>query len=166
MSSEQWREIPGFPSYVVSDAGRVMRVSSGKILKAKPSSQHGYMSVGLSEAGKTSYRYIHRLVLMSFVGEPPSPNHQVAHNNGDHLDNRVENLRWATRLENAADKYAHGRSGQGERNSNAKLTEDSVRTIRSLSRGGFSQSEIAKIFGVTIGLVWMVVRNKTWKHVT
>ena len=44
--------------------------------------------------------YMHREIL----GTPPSPKHEADHRNGNTLDNRKENLRWATRVENMRNK--------------------------------------------------------------
>jgi hypothetical protein len=51
---------------------------------------------------------VHRLVLLAFRGEPPTPHHECAHWNGDPSDNSIGNLRWATKVENHADRWRHG----------------------------------------------------------
>lgn len=38
--------------------------------------------------------YVDRLVLLAFVGEPPTPAHKPWHINGKTLDSRASNLRW------------------------------------------------------------------------
>lgn len=44
---------------------------------------------------------IHRIVATAFHGEPPTPEHVVDHIDTNRRNNRPENLRWLTRLENA-----------------------------------------------------------------
>ena len=53
----------------------------------------GYMLIGTER--------IHRIVCTAFHGEPPTPQHVVDHINTNRQDNRPDNLRWVTKLENA-----------------------------------------------------------------
>jgi hypothetical protein len=43
---------------------------------------------------------VHRIVAVAFHGENPAPGHVVDHIDTNRLNNRAENLRWVTRLEN------------------------------------------------------------------
>ena len=43
---------------------------------------------------------VHKIVATAFHGEQPSPQHVVDHLDTNRRNNRVENLRWVTRLEN------------------------------------------------------------------
>ena len=44
---------------------------------------------------------VHRIVAFAFLGEPPTPQHVVDHIDTNRQNNRPENLRWVTKLENA-----------------------------------------------------------------
>ena len=46
---------------------------------------------------------VHKLVALAFHGPRPSPAHEVAHGDNDVSNNRPDNIRWATVLENKED---------------------------------------------------------------
>lgn len=96
--------IPGFPAYRVDAAGVVYGKQSNRPLR--PWVSAGYLTVGLRRDGRTHRFHVHRLVLMAFVG--PGDGLDGCHNNGDRMDNRLENLRWGTRADNIRDQVRHG----------------------------------------------------------
>ena len=110
----RWREVPGWPEYEISEYGDVRRKMAGGSPIAKPGrllrpSGNRYRHVNLyGEAGR-QHISLHRLVALAFIGEPPSCAHQVAHNDGDRLNNHYTNLRYATPRENAADRVRQDR---------------------------------------------------------
>lgn len=59
----------------------------------KPNNKTGYMEI----AGQR----VHRIVAFAFLGNPPTDQHVVDHIDTNRRNNRPENLRWLTRLENA-----------------------------------------------------------------
>lgn len=69
----------------------------------------GYHHVLMNIDGKRVYRRTHKLIAMAFLGEPPTPKHQVNHINGVRTDNRPENLNYLTSRENTLDGYRRGR---------------------------------------------------------
>ena len=88
--------------YSVRDNGAVMRhPREGKCLRkddnvwtfGKPNEKTGYMEI----AGQR----VHRIVAFAFLGDPPTEQHVVDHIDTNRRNNRPENLRWLTRLENA-----------------------------------------------------------------
>jgi hypothetical protein len=60
------------------------------------------MMVGLSIDGRLISRYVHHLVLEAFVGLRPQGT-EACHWDGDAANNKLENLRWGTSVENKAD---------------------------------------------------------------
>lgn len=163
------RSVSGFPKYCATADGLVVShwKRRPKTLR-RFSDRDGYLRVSLYVAPKEfKTMRVHEVVCTAFHGPKPSPDHEVAHANGDKADNRPGNLRWATRLENMADQREHGRSPVGARNGRAKLDEAKVRAIRAkYSRGGFSQKALAHEYGVSRALVHYVVSGERWAHVS
>lgn len=59
-----------------------------------------------------------------------------------------------------------GKTGaKGQRNGNAKLTEDDVRAIRRRCEAGEKQADIAADYGITAGLVSQIHTRYSWRHV-
>lgn len=183
--SEEWRQVVGFPSYSISSLGRI-RGPRASIMKPFASR---YMQVTLYQSGKRKLAHVHRLVCEAFHGVPPSDAHEVAHADGDAHNNAASNLRWATRVENEADKADHGtslkgrpsfvpkenrargsthgratkpwRTARGERAGRAKLTERKVREIRG---DGRPRKEIAAEHQVSVAMIGMIKTGKAWSH--
>ena len=68
---EHWKDIKGFPDYLISDKGRVKALKFGKerILK-KQTDQYGNIQVYLCNEGKRHPKKVHRLVLEAFSENP------------------------------------------------------------------------------------------------
>ena len=111
---EEWRPIPNFPGYEVSDQGRVRSYfepigtdwqiadTPQRVLKGS-SDERGYHTVILGRDAKRYARKVHRLVLLGFSGVP-LPEFECAHNNSNPSDNRLSNLRYDTPWGNAQDR--------------------------------------------------------------
>lgn len=162
----EWRAIGGQEGrYAVSDAGGVMSMDykgSGLPGLLKAGSCRGYATV---EIGHGKRYTVHRLVAAAFLGARPA-GMQINHKNGIKSDNRLENLEYCTQSENMKHAFATGlQSNQGERHSQAKLTEDKVMQIRKLLGLGFKQTEIAELMGVTQPAISLVKTGNRWTHV-
>ena len=109
---EQWKIIKDYPNYLISSMGNVKRLNyrhtrKEQILKSGFNSR-GYLNVSLvNKKGKNNF-LIHRLVAEAYIPNPtPKLRKQIDHINGDKTDNRVENLRWVTALENCNNPNTH-----------------------------------------------------------
>lgn len=91
---EEFRDLPGFENYKISNLGRIYSTKRRSCLKIKKLGGKGYYQVRLSKDGQYYYKNLHRLIAEVFI---PNPNNYrtVNHINGNKLDNRIENLEWA-----------------------------------------------------------------------
>lgn len=156
---EVWLPYPGDTRYSVSNLGRVR--GPRKLLEGTEcSGPVKYRQYGI---GRESTKLGHSLVMETFVGPLPV-GMQVRHLDGDPQNNRVSNLMYGTPLENAADKQRLGTTVRGEVHKLAKLTEESVASIRAeYARGDVSQRQLASKYGVAQSLVGRVINHQSWQ---
>ena len=108
---EQWRAVPGWPAYEVSDRGRVRSVDrrlangqwcAGKVLKQVPDRKQ-YMRVTLRDGKRVSTRRVHVLVMEAFEGPRPKGMH-ILHRRDRKDRNDRRSLRYGTASENEQEK--------------------------------------------------------------
>ncbi len=120
--------------------------------------------ISLCKNGKRYTRYVHTVILNTFVGSRPV-NMECCHNDGNPANNKLNNLRWDTSKANGADMVKHGTSTRGIKNPQNKLTEKQVLKIRSLLKETkLRQWEIADKFSVTRSAINCINNGYTWKH--
>jgi hypothetical protein len=179
---EVWRPVRGdggkwIGLYEVSSLGRVRSLDrviqremgtttrKGRVLKPTVH-PGGYLVVGLTKDGHGSQRLVHRLVAYSFHGDPPGEEYEAAHEDGDRLNPRLDNVSWKTKAENAADKRRHGTNNEGSTNARANLTTEAVLEIVRRVRAGESQLEVSDGMGVPAVTVNHIMCGRTWASVT
>lgn len=134
---EEWRAVVGFEgSYEVSDQGRVRSLPrsityekntgpsrsvtkfwKGRVLRPG-TVKSGHQLVVLSIGNVKHSKFVHDLVLRTFVGPPPIGT-ECCHYDGDAANNPLSNLRWDTRLANVQDMVRHGTANFGGYKSHA-----------------------------------------------
>lgn len=168
--------VAGFSNYRVGDDGSVWSLNGyGPKKSRKPGEWHrlrtvlnrsgnnGRQQVTLRAGSIKISKPVHRLVLETFVG--PCPEGCCAcHNNGDGLDNRLENLRWDTQANNIADAVRQGTFSRGNKHGSARLNEEQVRSIRERHAAGTPMAHLAKEFGVAPYSIRGIVTGRTWRH--
>lgn len=141
-----WRPIPSCPGYLASNDGliqgprKIMRGWLGK---------NGYHTF---RPGKGRVNVlVHRAVAEAWL-EKTGP--VVNHINHVKTDNRVSNLEWCTY------KHNNQRSNAVHGHNKAKLTkEDKFLITQEYQRGGISQRQLGKKFGVTQRTIYNVLRS-------
>lgn len=165
--AETWRFAYEHPDYMVSSLGKVLSLKRRKLIASFDN--HGYCRVVLNSKAIS----LHRLVLLTFKGEPPPGFRHANHKNFDRADNRLVNLEWVTPKENvkySADK-GHREYLRGVHNHKAKLTEEQVREIRASGwtpennpHKAISAPKLARKYGVSHQTILGVLRGEFWKH--
>jgi HNH endonuclease/NUMOD4 motif len=180
-AAEEWRPVPGYLAYEVSNRGRVRRCrgargwAAGHVLRPA-AGRGGHLYVILADGnGKTRKHYVHRLVAMAFVGPPPFEDAFVLHQDDDAANNRPENLYWGTHQDNVLDAKLNRKlrdaprkhGGQpGEANGSAVLTEEEVVRIKGLLGLGLCGACISRLYGVRKETIYAIAKGRIWAHVT
>lgn len=136
------------------------------LLLKQGTSTNGYKYVRLSakSGDRPMNYYIHQLVAKMFLGDMSKKGLIVCHKNGNRLDNRVENIKWATQKENQHDRREHGTANIGEKNPGSKLTEKQVYQIHQLLKTK-TKKDIAATFKLHRETIYHISIGKTWNHI-
>ena len=176
--SEIWKDIEGYEGlYQVSNRGRVKSLerivmrkngrpySVPELIKERQIDHKGYDRIGLNKNGKKKRFFVHRLALQAF--NPSSDETlEVNHIDGNKLNNNVENLEWVTSSENSIHAFKNNlHNHQGERNTNASITDSEAKEIKKLKGKGLTQKEVGEMFGTTNYVVANIWNRRGWTHV-
>lgn len=176
-NKEIWKPIKGFEGYYeISNMGRVKslermvpyrilglyRKQEGQILSAA-SDGYGYLFVILNKNRTKKTGKIAILVAEAFVSGKKE-GLQVNHKNGVKTDNRSENLEWVTPRENTLHAIeVLGKRRDKENHWKHKITIAQVEEMRELYKTGlFSQTELAKRYGIHRGQLSKICNHKSW----
>ena len=179
MIQEIWRDVEGYEGYYkVSNFGRVKNLErkvkghpgintiKEKILKSQK--QHGYRSVTFSVKNSPKLFLIHRLVAKAFLPNPENKT-QINHKDFDRSNNHVDNLEWATRIENVEHAYIRGHYTIGEKNGMSVLTDAQVIQIKKiLNKIEYNpklKHKLADRFGVKERTIRDIVFGRHWKNI-
>ena len=157
IEGERWAPIDGFSHYDISDHGRARSWRPGpnakgdrrsKPINIKGGIANGRRTLCLMDGPRGSRRHrwfiLSRLVALAFVEGDRSL--EVAHLDGNPLNNHYTNLKWCTSRENNSHKFIHGTIQHGETHSAAIRDDRTVRAIIRLFEGGMAIPDIAWIF--------------------
>jgi hypothetical protein len=167
------RPIPGFPDYFADTDGNVWSrkgIGSNQNCFQPPSKTlrllkqwnvgKNYKGVTLKRDGKKHKRYVHHIVLETFVSERPLGLYGCHGIKGKSC-NALENLSWKSQQENNYnDKLRDGTLTRGEKCGSSKLTESDIRQIRLLIG---SCRVIGKIYNISASHVARIKNRREWK---
>lgn len=166
----EWKTVKSFPEHEVSEAGDVRRIVSsrkykaGYVLKPKPH-KRGYLVYSLNNEDVLA----HRLVALAFLGDAPTPEHEVAHEDGSRTHNHWRNLCWKLPVENQKDRKRHGTYMMGEQCTwVTKVTDAQASAIRTrysndgkrFCGGSVTMQQLADEYGISIAQVSRIVSGK------
>ena len=181
VTTEIWRPCPGFQRYEVSSLGRIRSIYLGAYLKKHVNKRGGGCFTRLypdeaiwtyltkprkDKHGRTIYRIRYqksvrtaRLIAIAFLGEPPTPKHQVDHIDCDKTNEAVTNLEWVTQSENIQRAYHNG-CHKDDNTANNFQTDARYVAIKAMVRSGVSQVKTAKHFGLNNSTVSKIMAGK------
>jgi hypothetical protein len=169
---EIWKAIEGHDGYEVSSLGRVRsfwtrggrrrRIGTEPWMLRLASSRQGYQLVVMR--GKTYG--VSPLVARAFLGDPPTPAHEVNHKQPPKSNDAVSNLEYVTHSENVLHAYRTGLmpDRKGENSARAKLDDEKVLAIRRVRTNGAAIGKIAADFQICETSVRNIVSGKSWSH--
>lgn len=176
--SEQWKEIKiGIKfertHYAVSNLGRIASfkdsLENKKILKG--TRVNGYAALKLKIKDKDIQCYVHKLVAQHFLKKPRKNQTFVIHLDYNKLNNKLNNLRWASRdeLDKHQQKSPIVKAYQAKRRLKGhKLTASKVKDIKLRIFSDKRQmrlKDIATKFGISEMQLYRIKSGKNWSHI-
>ena len=174
---EEWRRIPGFKHYEVSNLGRARSLDReipaargvgtclirGRILKTNGSARPG---INTSEDGIQQHVGLARAVAAAFLDLDLNDNSKVARClDGDPHNCRLDNIAVGTMLDVVGDKDQRGTLFEGVDIHHASLTpQTAVEALEMLDKG-HTTGEVARRLGVTVGVIYNLGANNTYKDI-
>lgn len=156
------KAIPGFPGYEIDTSGQVF--SNKRDGSALPLSGYRDKKARFRTAGRRYYtlgspsgprrRPAAQLVLLAFVGGPPSPKHGALHRDDNVANDNLDNLYWGTGKDNGADR-SRNRKGR------FSLSDDQVGHIRNNAE---TIDSLARRYQVSRQVIWSARRGKTYRR--
>jgi len=174
---EIWKDVKDYEGwYQVSNKERVkslqrtiyyssgaVRLQNSKLLTLRVA--NGYLGLTLRKMNKNRTASLHRLMAECFIDNPENKP-EVNHIDGNKLNNKLDNLEWVTKSENAKHAWDNGLCVKkiGESNIFSTLKESDVLEIRRIGKS-VKQKIIAEKYGVSASLISAILLKKRWKHI-
>lgn len=168
--TETWKSITGYEGiYEVSDTGKVKSIyykRTKKEIILTPCIIQGYSLYKLvSLDGKRKWHRANRLVAIQFI---PNPENKltVNHKDGNKLNNTIDNLEWATPLENTTHAIKTGlRDTRGQKHPMTNIIDDEVIFMRNVYVKRKNAGWLMRLFDISKNQLNDIVKRRTWSHV-
>jgi hypothetical protein len=159
-----------FERFEVSTDGQMRNANTKNIYKTFVN-PNGYeqICVSLGSRNKKKIFKIHKAIAETFVPNPYNKP-EVNHEDGNKLNNNVNNLAWATGSENTQHAYDNGLANAlcGIDNPCAKLTKEDVMYIREYYMpydSMYGARALGRKFGVNKNVIRDIANNKSYVNV-
>lgn len=160
---ERWKAIPHLPGYIASTYGRIARISghlagNGYAHLSLPEKVARFLPGHCSAPDKKHQcrAWVHHLIALTFLGNPPKGKKEINHKNRNRNDNRPENLEWTDRHGNLQHFWDDAlANGEGLR----KHTQEQYKQIHKLRAEGKIYREIAALVGMSESTVAWIARS-------
>lgn len=142
LSRKEWRPIPGFRNYQISEDGDVFSLVRNKMI-AQSFNWAGYKVVTITDdTGYRAPRKVHRLVYLAFVGKLID-GMVVDHKDDNKLHNHYTNLQQITPSENSTKSFISGAN-----NDKVVWTKDFVEELCKLMMDNVPEKEMFESMGI------------------
>lgn len=135
MKTIEWKQIRDY-NYETSSDGEIRNKENKNLIKQRTNT-YGYKIADIQVNKKSKTFVVHRLVAEAFFGtkEKDENQWQVDHLDRDKTNNKIENLRWATRSENLKNRIVTKRE-------NFEMSIKTIKEIIKLYETGKNPNEI------------------------
>lgn len=174
--NEEWKiiqfdeKISKKEKFKISNYGRIINFKQEhKPYFKNETYTNGYASISLKQAenGKSTARYVHKLVAQHFLEKENDDKIFVIHLNYDKTDNSLKNLKWATKREKELHQFKNPLFIKSRENiTYGKLSIGKVKIIkRQLKNNRTRLTMIAKRFGVSDMQIHRIKSGENWANV-
>jgi hypothetical protein len=176
---EEWKTIPEFNCYEVSNTGRLRNRLSLKEIKPIPN-RSGYVQYGFRSVPgeKPHTKCLHRFFAIAFI---PNPDNlpEVNHKDGVKSNNHIDNLEWVSKSRNKKHAFEIGlcekaratsrnninKINKGQCNHNSKWSDvERLAVIQELRDNTGTLISIARKYGMSKSTISKVNNKQIWKH--